>query len=125
MAEALVMRPDIVQANPGHPGNWEPGMIVEVFEDGMVGPGNEQHPRFWVMRLPNITVAEAVDLWQALYDTTDPENPVLTRRRGKRVVFASLPQPMQNQINNDNDRDVTSAATYEQLLGWIEDLGPV
>jgi len=61
------------------------GDIVVVRPNGWTWGKEECLPTFIVVKLPDVTV-EAVKAWEeALMDNTDPEHPVLLKRRKHRV----------------------------------------
>lgn len=103
MADAIVMHPDYVHYNPTDPGAYLTGMVVDVFEDGQIGPGNEQHPRFVVIRMPGVPKADVLDLIEAVQDA----DLNMIKKRGQRVDWSIVPQPRMNDLNNDRETTVT------------------
>ena len=91
------------------------GDIVVVRPNGWTWGKEECLPTFIVVKLPDVTV-EAVKAWEeALMDNTDPEHPVLLKRRkhrvptnymntaianGKSVITIDLPAGKTAFINN-------------------------
>ena len=112
MADLLILLPDIDVANPGHPGAWEPGMVVDVFPDGQLGPGSEQHPRFFVVRVPDATVEGLTDLVEAVEedDIVIIGQKNLVKRRANKMGFAGLNPPTMTAITVDRDITVSEAA---------------
>lgn len=109
MADLIVMRPSFVPTVPEGPGRWEPGMIVDVFPDGQLGPGTQQHPRFFIVRIPGVPESDVRDLIAVLMDESDPANPILLKKREWTLDTANVPGPILTQIENDREITVTES----------------
>jgi hypothetical protein len=127
MADFLLMN-QTVGSDPWH---YKLGMVVDVFEDGRLGPGNEQHPAFWIIRAPNITVEEGKDLLELLREQEGPEEldpiggglirPKIGRRRDA-FDTVKIPQAILNQL--EADREYTTAVNAAQVTSWITRFWP-
>lgn len=106
MADVLVMHPDAEDRNPGHPGTWEPGMIVDVFPDGQLGPGTQQHPRFIIVRIPGVPVGDVEDLLAIVYDT---DGTTLLKKRDYKLSYQTLSGPVMATIRGDREITVTES----------------
>jgi len=91
------------------------GDIICVRPDGWTWGKEECLPTFIVARLPQYSVEDAKHFEEVLMDNTDPEHPVMLKRRkyrvppnivqqyvalGESVVTVELTQQQQNFINN-------------------------
>ena len=113
MADILVMNQD----NGADIFPFLQGMVVDVFPDGKLGPGTDQHPKFWVIRAPNITVDEVRDLLGLLdFQYTLGTTTVIGQRKDA-FDTAKIPQPVLNQLNAN--REYTTAADALQVTNWI------
>lgn len=115
MAEILVLRDNVVPTNPEHPGAWEAGMIVDIYPDGQLGPGSQQHPKFFVIRIPGISQDDAIEF---INDIVDPQGNMI-KRRSKKLDFNTIPQPGARD-DIDNDRD-TTIPNISVLRSWLVD----
>lgn len=77
-AELLVKAEDAWGTNPA---KSVKGDIIVVRPDGWVWGREECPPRFVVIKMPGVKVDDVKYLEQPLMDKTDPEKPVLLKRR--------------------------------------------
>lgn len=75
----------------------EIGDIVVIKPNGWEWGREETLPNYYIVKVPNISVEEAEHLTQSLMDTTDPENPVMLKKRRYKI-----PQTIVNQLNANN-----------------------
>lgn len=96
MADIMAMRQGVVPVNPESPGAWEEGMIVDVFPDGQLGPGVNQHPKFIVIRIPGLSEDDARELLEDIQGAPDEDgNTTMIKRRVKKLDFSVIPNPGQ------------------------------
>lgn len=133
MAELLVMMPNVVPHKDG-PGAWKAGMPVDVFPDGQLGPGLQQHPKFFIVRIPGATEDECREFLEDVseesqaYMGIDPEtgDPIMEprhnmiHRRKSTLDFDNIPQPHRGKI--DTERELT-VANIAALRAWLKDTG--
>lgn len=121
MADILVMNQD----NGADPWHWKTGMVVDVFPDGKLGPGTQQHPAFWIIRAPNISVEEVREILMLLEQQLGPEevDPIIgvyrppVGRRRDAFDTVKIPQSILNQLNAN--REYTTVADATQVANWI------
>lgn len=111
MADMLVMVPEHVPHKDG-PDAWKSGMVVDIFPDGRLGPATDQHPRFFIIRIPGASVED-------VYDLLEPEiHPVSREQLHHKAMyfdFDSVPNPFRDAI--DTDREITMA-NVNTLRSW-------
>lgn len=105
MADMLIMHPELVSAVPPGPSRWEALMPVDVFPDGQLGPGTQQHPSFIIIRVPGVSVE---DLYDLLADVRDGNN-VMTQRRFYTGDWNTLSTPIQTEILTNREYTLTEA----------------
>lgn len=115
MADVLIMHPDYVHHNPTHPAAYASGMVVDVFPDGQLGPGTQQHPRFIIIRIPGASKEEVKDLIEEYRDLVTDD---LIMRRRQKVNWATVPNNTMRQIERDREFTLTAA----QLRQYMERL---
>lgn len=103
MADIIVMHPDFVHFNEKLPGAYVSGMAVDVFEDGRIGPGNEQHPRFIVIRIPGVPVEDVLDVIEEMED----QSREMIKRRRQKLVWTRLPRKIMRRIRRDREIKLT------------------
>lgn len=124
MADVLVMN----QNNGADPFHWKKGMVVDVLPDGQLGPGLQQHPRFWIIRLPNCTVGELQFLLEPQFgpqEVVGPQADQVRFPKGKRkdgFDDLKIPQAVLNALAAD--REFTSAGDITDVMNWITRLWP-
>src|SRR5574339_729768 len=95
-------------------GCYKRGDPVEVF------PGTKAivlppAPPFYVVRITNVTYAQAVKFQDAWVDRTDPQNPVRVRRRLYACEINNLSTPLRNELLADRYIEVTLNQVRNQL----------
>jgi hypothetical protein len=115
MADLLVMNQD----NGPDPMQYKVGMVVDVFPSGKLNPGVDQHPRFWVVRLPNVTEAEARQLLDMQLSTLVLQNgmPTTIGRRKDAFDAVKIPAAILNQLTAN--REITFTQTWAQIQAFI------
>ena len=91
------------------------GDIVVIKPDGWVWGNEENLPRYIVIKAPGVSVETVEHLTQPLMDNTDPENPVMLKKRKYQI-----PQGWMNQ-NLDEDIVVLNEAEIALVLANIEE----
>jgi hypothetical protein len=123
MADVLVLGPWVAGLEKGTgPGKWLALMPVDVFEDGQLGPGSQQHPSFFVVRIPGVPKADVEDLL-AMVEVGD----TLIKRRDYSVDWGTLSNPIRRQIEDDREitvdeslfRSVLARATETQPMTMV------
>lgn len=105
MADMLMMHPEFIPTVPEGPGRWEALMPIDIFPDGQLGPGTQQHPRFIILRVPGVSVEDLRDL---VADVRDG-NYAMTQRRLYKGDWNTLSTPIQNQILANREYTITEA----------------
>ena len=120
MADVLIMNQD----NTGdHPFTYKQGMVVDVFPDGQLGPGTDQHPKFWVVRLPGLAVDDLKALLLTMPlgpEVQDPVEGAVRRPAGRRkdkFDRLKLPGGVRNQL--DANREITLNVTLQQVANYL------
>ena len=90
------------------------GDIVVIKPNGWEWGREETLPNYYIIKVPNISVEEAEYATQSLMDTTDPEKPVMLKKRKYQI-----PQSIINQLNN-NDGVITTQVDSTWLANLIE-----
>jgi len=110
MADVLVLMPNVVPTVPASPGRWEALMPVDVFPDGQLGPGTQQHPKFFIVRIPGVDPDLLRDVIDAImdYDVVTGDH-ILVKRRQYQFDFNRLSTPIQNQILTNREIEVTES----------------
>jgi hypothetical protein len=86
MAELLIKAISAAHADPVKDarGCYKQGDVAAIFDNGHEWGAEEGLPKFWIIKLPNITVAEAyqLEVMISMYDTPapTPDSTVLRRR---------------------------------------------
>jgi len=89
------------------------GDIVVIKPNGWVWGREETLPNYYIIKVPNISVEEAEYATQSLMDNTDPEKPVMLKKRKYQI-----PQQIINQLNN-NDGVITTQVDSTWLANLI------
>lgn len=89
---------------------YKAGDPVVVQPDGHVWGAEEGLPRFWVVKVPSVTVAQALAYLERNPDWTD------RLRRLWRLNVSSLPGNVRNQLQNTGTITVTPA----QIAAYME-----
>jgi len=89
---------------------YKAGDPVVVQPDGHVWGAEEGLPRFWIIKVPSVTVAQALAYLERSPDRTD------RLRRLWRLNVSSLPGNVRNQLQNTGTITVTPA----QIAGYME-----
>lgn len=108
MADLLVLRPEVVPHDPDDPGAWLAGMPVDVFPDGQLGPGTQQHQNFFIVRIPGVPVEDVRDLLDAIHGAANEfgELPLLKKRKWS-FDFDTAPQAILDTISTEREITVT------------------
>ena len=128
MADMLVMMPSHTPHEDG-PGAWKAGMCVDVYPDGQLGPGLEQHPKFFVVRITGCSVDDAREFLEDLSEDTltyagidgDGE-PIMepgtrmVHRRLNYFDFDNIPNPHRDLIDTFNE---ITMANINTLRSWM------
>jgi hypothetical protein len=94
---------------------YKSGDPVVVMPDGHEWGLEERLPKFYVVKIPGITV-EAARKWVATWkDEADPDKPVIMRRRLYGVNVASLPASIRNTLQTTG----TVTVTLNQIRNYI------
>lgn len=76
---------------------YRKGDIVEVRPGGSWTGRSEKTP-FYTVTITGLSVEAAKKYMKPLYDTTDPNNPVLIKRRKWRVLVANVPSAIKQEL---------------------------
>jgi hypothetical protein len=101
---------------------WQEGMIVDIFPDGQLGPGLQQHPRFWIVRLPPHSKDDLAYLLEMQLgpEVDDPDlgthRPPMGRRKDK---FDQLKLTGNVRKDLNADREITIEATLAEIQNFI------
>ena len=123
MCDLLCLMPDAVPSGDIGPGTWRPGMVVSVHEDGRLGPGLEQHPRFLVIHIPGADPEELAQWTEADATESEPfpygvgDDPprsrvTLINRRILALDFATISAARLNTIETRRETTFTDAAEF-------------
>lgn len=105
-----------------HPFTYKTGMVVDIFEDGKLGPGTQQHPKFVIVRVPGVTKDELSFLLEGPLGAEQDDGtgnmvrPVVSRRRDK-LDRAKLPGTIRDQL--DANREITLNVTAAQIQNYV------
>lgn len=94
-------------------GCYKLGDVVQVFEDGTPFV-NPPAPPFYIVEITGLSKALAEKYTQPQVDLTDPENPIMVRRRKYGIVVADLPAAVKDALltNRYVKRTWTQVRTY-------------
>jgi hypothetical protein len=119
MADVLMMGVD----NSGsHPFTYKQGMVVDIYPDGQLGPGTQQHPSFVIVRVPGVTKDELQFLLEGPLGAEEDDGfggttrNVVSRRRDK-LDKVKLPAPIRSQL--DTEREITLNVTAAQIQAYV------
>ena len=89
------------------PDGYKFGDIVAVLPDGSawgtsIDPRINPESRFIIVQITGVPVADFNQYFQPLYDWTDPENPVLIKKRQFKLDEGKVPQNIKNNISKNN-----------------------
>lgn len=123
MADVVMMAQDNPDAdsNGGENMVYRLGQVVDVFEDGRLGP--QTHPRFYTIRLPNCSVADLQFLLEpSLGPEEDDGEGNITRnpKRRRRDGFdwdAKIPQGVKDELTST--RETTLSANAAQVQSFV------
>jgi hypothetical protein len=120
MAYCLFKWRDKTNSNPEKDarGCWKKGYLVEVRDDSAPLAAQEKWPEFVVVRIPEMTKAELEPYTERFMDTTDPDNPILLRRRDWKFDFddVNIPKQVMDLIASGKEITITRA----QLNAFIK-----
>jgi len=88
-------------------GCYKIGDIVDVREDGFKWGKSECPPKFYIVKLTNVSVKDAQKYIVADYDTTDPEHPVLLHRRLYQIPIVDIPAQIKSTLQATGSVSVT------------------
>lgn len=113
MAELLIKAQDNTHADPvkNERGCYKRGDIVDVRPDGFAWGKEECLPRFVVVKIPGLDHAKVRHFIEAHFDTTNPDAPVLMKRRKWNVLMdaAKLPAWVKTSLRDTGSVTVTVA----------------
>lgn len=102
MAEILVLAQS-VHSNDDM--KWCQGDITAIHEDGHVYGALEGLPRLWKIKIPGATVEECRAYTAAVFD----QDGNMTKLRGRRLDYNTLPTPIKNTLDSTGEITVTKA----------------
>ena len=111
------------RAGTSAPAHGGPGMVVSVHEDGRLGPGTDQHPRFFVIHIPGATPEELAEWTEAEATESEPfpyamgDDPprsrvTLINRRILALDFAKFSAARLATIASQRETTFTDAAAF-------------
>lgn len=115
-AELLVKAIDATHRNTvkDKAGCYKRGDPVVAMKDGHEWGKEERLPKFFVIKLPGISVKDAGKYIESDWDYTDPDNPVLVIRRKYRIKIDDA--PFKDELNSTGETTVT----WDEIKGFIE-----
>ena len=103
-------------------GNYKRGDPVVIMPDGHIWGREEGLPKFFIVKIPGLAVETAKKYIAEQMDSTDPEKPVLFRRRRFGLPVDSLPNPVKNAVNNQGIVTVTLAQARQYMIDKVTGL---
>jgi len=91
----------------------ELGDIVVIKSNGWTWGNEEGLPNYYILKVPNLTIEDASHLTQSLVDDSDPEHPIIKKKRRYQI-----PQQIISHLNN-NDGVYTINVTAEVIDNLI------
>jgi len=119
MAEILVKAVDHTHPDPqkDQQGAYKRGMAVVVMNDGHAWGREEGLPKFWIIKIPDISKATVEKYIQPDTDDSDPENPVIRRRRLWKLVWEELPQGAKDKLASTGTLTI-KAGSYDGAFDY-------
>ncbi len=97
-------------------GAYKRGDPVVVMEDGHEWGLKERPPKFFVVKIPGLAVEAAKKYIESEMDLSDPENPVVYRRRLFGLPVDTLPGNIRNIINSVGTVSITPIQMKQYIL---------
>lgn len=90
----------------------EIGDIVVIKPNGWEWGREETLPNYYIVKVPNVTVEQAQYAVESLTDTTDPDNPVMLKKRRYKI-----PQQIINHLDQNG-----GVYTVNTTSEWVDNL---
>jgi hypothetical protein len=92
------------------------GDVIAIRHNGAGWGKKEGPPKYAVIKIPDLTVAQAKKYLEPEIDYTDPENPITLTYRKYRLVFSELSTGMKNKLKEGTEVSVQ----WTQIKGKVE-----
>lgn len=115
MAELLVLAFDT--SNPDADLDrmaWKKGHVVDVKPDGWKWGASECLPKFWKVKLPNISVSQVNKFLAVKYDATDANTPVQIREW--KLSVNDIPAEIVSTLNNTGEITITKLSAFSGYM---------
>ena len=114
MCKVIFKGVDSVNPNPvKDKGCYKRGMPVEVVADDYILRNGEQPPAFYVLSIPLISKSKALKYMQTWVDNTDPDKPVMVKKRLWMIRGDDLPASAKNKLLDTGQLVIKATALYK------------
>ena len=100
--------------------SYEQYDIVQVQLDdsywGGVDPRRNASSQFIIVQLTGLSIEDFTQYFQPLWDMTDPESPIMIKKRQFKFDRKKIPQNIVNYINNNNGFVVVSESQWNSYI---------
>jgi len=116
MAELLVLAFETFNTDPQQDlMAYKLGHIIDIKEDGHVWGTQEKLPKFWIIKVPGMAVADAQEYLKMLQDFTDLNNVKTIGIRKWKLDYNLLPAAAKNTLNSTGIVSVNKTTVLNYL----------
>jgi hypothetical protein len=119
MAELLIKAIDATHSDPvkDKAGCYKRGDIVVIMPDGHEWGKEERLPKFMVVKIPGMSVAEARKYIEGEINDTNPDNIITITRRKHSFLVDDTPSNIKDELNTKGEITVT----WDEIKGFVQD----
>lgn len=86
---------------------YRPGDIVQRYEDGSCKEKTSPNSKMYIIKCPELTMEESKHMTDVLMDKTDPENPIIKKRRKYRIKLEDLSLGASGELSTDKKATIS------------------